>query len=304
METRTEDSQSDERSDGARRPGVGSDPAADASVAEQEVEEAFLAVVDQGRRRMSRRILPLLATGAVGGIDVGTGVLGLLYVESQTKDKLLGGLAFSFGFVVLTLARSELFTEDFLIPVSTVIARQARLRMLLRLWGGTLLANLAGGWVFTWFIIEGFPDVRSTAVESGTYYVHLGLGMRAFSLAVLGGAVITLMTWMQHSSDHVDARVVAAVGAGFLLGGLRLNHAIVNSLLIFSALQTGHAPFGYLQWAETAGLAAVGNMVGGITLVTLLRLFQVPHKLMEERAHPAMGVPIGDRRREQQVEGP
>ncbi len=39
-------------------------------------------------------------------------------------------------------------------------------------------------------------------------------------------------------------------------------------------------------------------MVGGITLVTLLRLFQVTHEVLEERAHPAMGVPIGDHRRE------
>lgn len=286
------------------RPGVGSDPAVDSSVAEQEVEEAFLSVVDEGRRRMSRRLTPLLATGAVGGIDVGTGVLAMLYVESQTKDKLLGGLAFSFGFVALTLARSELFTEDFLIPVSTVIARQARLRMLIRLWAGTLVANLAGGWVFTWLIIQGFPDIKSTAVEAGTFYVDLGFGLRAFALAVLGGAVITLMTWMQHSSEHPHARLVAAIGAGFLLGGLRLDHAIVNSLLIFAALQTGHAPFGYLQWAETAGFAALGNMVGGVTLVTLLRLFQVPHKVLSERARPAMGVPLRDKRREPRTEGP
>ena len=44
-------------------------------------------------------------------------------------------------------------------------------------------------------------------------------------------------------------------------------------------------------------------MVGGITLVTLLRLFQVTHEVLEERAHPAMGVPIGDHRREARVEG-
>lgn len=302
METRS--ATADRKEEASRRPGVGSDPAIDRSVAEEEVEEAFLAVVDQGRRRMSRRLLPLLATGAVGGIDVGTGVLGLLFVESQTKDKLLGGLAFSFGFVVLTLARSELFTADFLVPVSTVVARQARVRMLIRLWIGTLVANLAGGWIFTWFIIQGFPDVKSTAVESGTFYVHLGFGVRAFALAVLGGVVITLMTWMQHSSDHPYSRVVAAIGAGFLLAGLRLNHAIVNSLLMFAALQTGRAPFGYLQWAETAGFAALGNMVGGITLVTLLRLCQVPHKLKDERSNPAMGVPLGDHRREEATEEP
>jgi formate/nitrite transporter FocA (FNT family) len=281
---------------------VGSRPASDHAVAESAVEETFLSVVDEGRRRMSRRLPSLLFTGAVGGIDVGTGVLALLLVEQATQSKLLGGLAFSIGFIALTLARSELFTEDFLIPVSTVIARQARLRMLVRLWTGTVVANLAGGWIFTWFIIHGYPKLSETAVTAGTYYVELGIGLRAFCLAVLGGAVITLMTWMQHGSSSEGARIVAAVAAAFLLGAGQLDHAIVNSLLMFAALQTGHAPFGYLQWAETAGWAALGNIVGGIGLVTLLRLLQVPHKVQEERANPAPGVPIGDNTRERDVD--
>jgi formate/nitrite transporter FocA (FNT family) len=292
-----------ERADPALRPGVGADPAVNPLVAEPEVEDTFLTIVDQGRRRMSRRLVPLLATGVVGGIDVGTGVLGLLLVEGITGSTLLGGLAFSFGFIALTLARSELFTEDFLIPVSTVVARQARLRMLLRLWIGTLVANLAGGWLFTWFIVHGFPQFDKTAVEAGAFYVNLGYGTRAFSLAILGGTVITLMTWMQHSTDTPIARIAAAVGAAFLLGAGRLNHAIVNSLLMFAALQTGHAPFGYVQWAETAGFAAVGNLVGGIGFVTVLRLLQVPHKVREERSNPAMGVPLRDGRREDASRG-
>jgi len=217
-------------------------------------------------------------------------------VESTTHNTLLAGLAFSIGFIALTLARSELFTEDFLIPVSTVIARQARLRMLLRLWCGTLATNLVGGWIFTWFIIEGFPQMKPAAREAGAFYVNLGYGLRAFSLAVLGGAVITLMTWMQHGTKSMGTRLVPAVTAGFLLAGARLNHAIVNSLLMFSALHSG-APFGYLDWAKTAGFAAIGNIVGGVGLVTVLRVLQVPHKVKEERDNPAMGVPIGDHRR-------
>jgi formate/nitrite transporter FocA (FNT family) len=276
---------------------VGSDPAQTSSVAEKEVEETFLRTVDEGRRRMSRGLVPLLATGLVGGIDVGTGVLALVLVESTTHNKLLGGLAFSVGFIALALARSELFTEDFLVPVSTVIARQARFRMLLRLWIGTLVANLVGGWIFTWFMMRGYPELSSTAIESGSHYVRLGYGLRALSLAVLGGAVITLMTWMQHSSPSIGARIIPAVTAAFLLAGGQLDHAIVNSLLMFSALHTGHAPFGYLDWAKTAGWAAFGNILGGVGLVTLLRLLQVPHKVKEERNNPAMGVPIGDNRR-------
>lgn len=283
-----------------RRAGVGAHPATDLEVAERDVEQAFLGVVDEGRRRLSRPWIPLLATGAVGGIDVGTGVLALLIVKEATGSTLLAGLAFSIGFIALTLARSELFTEDFLIPVSTVIARQARTRMLIRLWVGTLVANLAAGWVITWFIVDGFPAARSTAVEAGYHYVQLGLGVRAFSLAVLGGTVITLMTWMQHSTDAVPSKIISSIVTGFLLGGAQLNHAIVNSLLMFASLHTGHAPFGYLQWAETAGWAALGNLVGGIGLVTVLRLLQVPHKVANERANHAPGVPLGDNRKQPQ----
>jgi hypothetical protein len=57
-------------------------------------------------------------------------------------------------------------------------------------------------------------------------------------------------------------------------------------------------PFGYAQWAQTAGWAALGNIVGGVGLVTLLRIAQVTHVLQEERRNPAPGVSIGDDRRD------
>lgn len=296
----------EDEGDPNHRPAVGADPAVDAAVAEHEVEETFRGVIDEGRRRLSRRFPALIATGLVGGIDVGVGVLALLIVESLTDDnKLLGGLAFGIGFVALALARSELFTEDFLIPVSTVLARQARLRMLWRLWVGTLVANLLGGWIFTYFIIRGYQisssRVDASAIKAGTYYVHLGLGLTAFCLAVLGGAVITLMTWMQHGSDSVLGKVVAAVGAAFVLAAGGLNHAIVASLVMFAALHTGHSPFGYLDWLQSALWAAFGNVIGGVLLVTLLRVGQAPHVLLQERRQPAPGVPVGDKRR---VRGP
>jgi formate/nitrite transporter FocA (FNT family) len=284
------------------RPGVGADPEKNPEVAEKPVEEALTRAIDEGRRRISRRTWPLLATGVLGGIDVGTGVLALLFVEHETHSPVLAGLAFSIGFIALSLARSELFTEDFLVPVTTVIARQARFRMLIRLWVGTLVANLVGGWLFTWLILKGFPQFADTAIEGGHHYVQLGLGVKAFSLAILGGAVITLMTWMQHTTESVGIRLVPAITGGFLLAGAQLNHAIVNSLLMFSALHTGRAPFGYLQWAQTAGFAAVGNIVGGVLLVTLLRVFQSPHTVQRERDNPALGVAVGDDRR--QGDGP
>lgn len=257
---------------------------------EPEVEDTFERTVLEGRRRMSRGWAALIATGLVGGIDVATGVMAMLLVEARTGDKLLAGLAFSVGFIALTLARSELFTEDFLVPVVAVIARQARARSLMRLWWVTAVANLVGGWVFTYLVITGFSEAAKPAVEAGKHYVDLGLGWRAFSLALLGGAVITLMTWMQHSTESMGVKIIPAVTTGFLLAGLQLNHAIVNSLLIFSGLHTHHSPYGYLDWAKTAGWAALGNIIGGVALVTLLRIMQVPHKVQEGASQPSRSV--------------
>ena len=207
---------------------------------EPEVEDTFERTVLEGRRRMSRGWPALIATGLVGGIDVATGVMAMLVVEAKTGDKLLAGLAFSIGFIALTLARSELFTEDFLVPVGAVIARKSRFRSLMRLWWVTCAANLVGGWIFTYLVVTGFSEVKQPAIESGKHYIDLGIGWRAFSLALLGGAVITLMTWMQHSTENMGVKIVPAVTTGFLLAGLQLNHAIVNSMLIFAG--AAHAP--------------------------------------------------------------
>ena len=235
----------------------------------QELTETFERTVAEGEHRLTRTWPGLLSTGVVGGLDVGVGVLGLLLVKEESGSVLLAGLAFGIGFMALTLAQSELFTENFLVPVAAVTAGRASPAKLLRLWFGTAVMNLAGGWL----IIAGQPKLRATAVQIASEYARLPAG-RAFALAILGGLVITLMTWMERATESVPAKLVAAVSAAFLLVAGTLNHAIVVSLLTFAALHAG-APFGYLHWLGVAGLATVGNMVGGLGLVTMLRLVQV-----------------------------
>jgi formate/nitrite transporter FocA (FNT family) len=110
----------------------------------------------------------------------------------------------------------------------------------------------------------------------------LGITWKAFALALIGGMLITLMTHLQHSTESDGVRLVPAVVMGFLLGAGKVNHAIVGSLICFAALQVG-APFGYADWLGLFAFAALGNMIGGLGLVTLLRLLQIPHKVLAER---------------------
>ncbi|HEX3620971.1 MAG TPA: formate/nitrite transporter family protein [Acidimicrobiales bacterium] len=251
-----------------------------------EVTTTFYASVDQGTERLQRSWPGLLATGMVGGIDVSIGLLALLTVEHATGNCLLGALAFGIGFIALTLAGSELFTENFLVPVNAVVAGQAPLRALFRLWVGTLTANLIGGWVMAGLIMAGDPDLRSTALDTGIRVVDHPIGWSLLAAAILGGTVITLMTWMERSTPSVPAKLVAAVSAAFILGAGPVVHAVVNTLEMFAALQVG-APFGYYQAARILAFVTLGNALGGLGLVTVLRLVQVGSvAVSQERRRP------------------
>jgi formate/nitrite transporter FocA (FNT family) len=250
---------------------------------EERLEESFDRIVEEGRPRVRRQWIDVVTTGVVGGFDVAFGILALLFVEDQTHSMVLGGLAFSVGFIALRLGHSELFTEGFLVPVTVVAAGEARVRDLGRLWAGTLVGNLAGGWVMAWIIEEAFPSLHAEAVTTASYYLETAIGLRSFCLAVLAGAAITLLTRMHHGTDSEVARLIASVAIAFLLAGTRLFHSVLDSLLAFLALDTGHAPFGYLDWVGWVAWVVLGNLVGGLGLTTLLRLVRSRQRLMDQR---------------------
>lgn len=247
---------------------------------DDKVRAAFESTVEEGYRRLHRTWPGMLATGLVGGIDVSLGVFGILLIETMTGNKLLAGLAFSIGFISLVLAKSELFTENFLVPVAAAVARKTGPWPVLRLWSATAVANLMGGWVMMGIILLALPQFDKAAVEVGVHFANIGIGWQSFFSAVLGGALITLMTWMERGTDAIAGKIVAAAMAAFLLASGGLFHAIVLSVDMFAALHAG-APFGYLDWLEIVLFASVANIIGGIGFVTVLRLTQVGWKRIE-----------------------
>jgi formate/nitrite transporter FocA (FNT family) len=251
---------------------------------EDALEESFTAQVVEGTQRLSRPWREVLLTGFMAGTDVAIGVLAFLAVLHDTGNHLLAGLAFSAGFLALLLGRSELFTEGFLVPVVTVAAKRATVGQLLKLWSGTLVANLVGGWLIMWLVVLAFPSLHGVLVESGTHFATASVSRETIALAVLAGATMTLLTRMQHGTDDMTAKMAAAVAAAFLLAGTQMFHSILDSLLIFGAIHTGDATFGYAEWARFLLIAVLGNMAGGLGLVTVLRLLRSKNRLEDERS--------------------
>ncbi|MFC5381070.1 formate/nitrite transporter family protein [Aquipuribacter nitratireducens] len=282
----TDESDDRPRVEGSERPAEREDDAATT----EEKDVALDRVILEGRPRLHRSSADLLATGVVAGLEIGMGVLALLVVEEATGSRLLGALAFSVGFIALRLGNSELFTEGFHTPVMVVLAREATTWQLLRLWAGTLVGNLAGGWVVAWLVAVALPDLHELAGETAREFTQAPLDLRTFALAVLAGAAITLLTRMQNGTEDDVARIVAAVAVALVIVGPGLHHSILDSLLVFVALHAGEAGAGYADWLPWFGFAVLGNLVGGLLLTTLLRVVRSQERLLQWR-HAGTGGP-------------
>lgn len=240
--------------------------------------------IDEGERRLHRGWSGLAATGFAGGAEVAFGLLAVVVVSGAAAEVMpeqlahvLGASVFGIAFVLITLGRAELFTENFQIPLAAVHAGRATTGDLLRMWGITLACNMGGLLAFLGLLAVGGvleePSVRAVGALADTYATRDVLP--AFVSAVLAGTVMTLFTWVVQAADDAVARVLVALAVGFLLLAPSLNHAVVSFGEILFALLTG-------QGASTVGdlfgnlaIATAGNVVGGVGIVFTVRLAQV-----------------------------
>lgn len=248
-------------------------------------EETF----DEGERRMERRLPGQAATGLLGGFDVMLGLAvvftltgALMAITDEEVAHAIGALPFGLAFVFLTIGRSELFTENFLVPVAAFMAGRGSARDLLALWTVTLLFNFAGIAVLAALLsIDGVlpASALDAADVLGERFVERGTGA-ALASAIIAGVAITLFTWVTVAARSEGTRVVVAMLIGYVLLLPVLNHAVVSFGEVLLAILGGGIEASFGEVVGRLAIAVVGNTIGGIGFVTLTRLVQVsgePH---------------------------
>lgn len=252
--------------------------------ADAELRTTFQLIADEGTIRLKRDTGDLITTGVLGGMDVSLGVLALLLVLDATGSSMLAALAFAIGFIALLLGRSELYTENFLIPLATIAGGKGTVGQLIRLWTVTLITNMVGALILAGLVVAAFPHLWDTAIEVAAPYAGAEL-TEAIALGLLAGITITFMTWIVHAAHSEFGRMVAVTMSAFLLSAGHMHHVVVISGEMFIALLTGAAPFHLGDWARVAALATVTNAVGGLLLVTVFRFAQVGPRVIEDERH-------------------
>ena len=244
-------------------------------------DEIWQAAVGEGERRVRRTPAAIASTGFVGGFDVMLGVLAMVATSGalaallgEGPAHLAGSLVFGVGFVFLIVGRGELFTENFLIPVGSVLAGRARKASVVRLWIVTFAANYVG--IALAALILTRPGVLDAETLKATGPVADTLATRgavsATLSAVVAGATMTLLTWLTHAAERDSARILVALVVGFVIAVPAMNHAVVSfgELLLAALAHTTVAS----TWEiiRTLLCAILGNVVGGLGLVTLNRM--------------------------------
>jgi formate-nitrite transporter family protein len=246
----------------------------------REPERIYEETRKEGRRRLARPPVELAATALVGGFDVAVGVaayaLAQRTVHGSVRD-LVGPAAFGIGFVFIVVGRSELFTENFLIPVAGLDRRRLDAWLKLgELWAVALVVNIAGG-VLIALILTSRGVLPHGTGEPLTHLANTIAGrstLPAFLSALIAGALMTVMTWfVEGAADSLGVRIVMAWLVGSLIALGMFNHAIVSTIELVFGMRLG-AHVDTTQLLANLGIAVAGNLIGGLLFVTFVRSVQ------------------------------
>jgi formate/nitrite transporter FocA (FNT family) len=189
---------------------------------------------------------------------------------------LVGAIAFGIGFVFVVVGRSELFTENFLVPITGLSRDRGSWLKLGELWAAALVLNIAGGLVIGLLLTSHGVLGGGTADALVRVAGHLAgySPGTAFLSAIAAGALMTLMTWfVEGAADSAAVRIVMAWLVGALIALGAFNHAIVSTVEIIFGMRYG-ADIGIDQLFSNLGLSVAGNLTGGLLLVTFARSAQ------------------------------
>lgn len=237
-----------------------------------------------GAKRLYRPLVGDAITAFAGGMSVSFGAIAMIMaaaavgggVDSPSIALLVGSLVFPVGFIILLVGKTELFTENFLLPVAAVIKGRGNIRQLGSLWAVTLSFNLLGCLTFAFLISREqvlAPEPVEEMIALATHSIDYNLGT-AFVKAVFAGWLMTTLTWLLVAAVGFGPRiaVIWAIGALIVLG--QFNHVVISAAEIFMAMFLG-GDISIDEWITRSFLPALaGNLVGGLVFETLLQYVQ------------------------------
>ena len=236
--------------------------------------------------------LPLLSQIALGVLAGGFIGLGALYSTLVTSDttlgfaasRLLGGLVFSLGLILVVGAGAELFTGNNLLAMAWA-SQRINTRDLLRNWLVIYLANFAGALGLValvylsnhWQMNGAAVGIQAVKIAAAKSALPFG---EAFFKGVLCNILVCLAVWLALAGRSIVDKICAIVFpiSAFVAAGFE--HSVANMYLLpLGILLKDKITVAGVEHLNWNGLwtnllpVTLGNIAGGSVMVALVYYF-------------------------------
>src|SRR5690348_7677586 len=270
-------------------------PAKGSAASEHEIEDIenrsrlrapiiYEIVREEGDEEMDRPIASLWWSGVAAGLSISFSPLAqaslFILLPDQPWRSLISDFGYSVGFLIVVLARQQLFTENTLTVVLPVMAEFNRRNLFRagRIWSVVLAANLTGTVIAAAFCIFSpalDPAIRSAMIDlSRQTLAHAPLEM--LFRGITAGFLIAAMVWLIPSAKGSEFHVITLMT--YLIAISQSAHIIAGGVEVFLLTFAGVAdvPTVLIQFILPV---LAGNIFGGTALFALLAYAQVMQEI-------------------------
>jgi formate/nitrite transporter FocA (FNT family) len=239
------------------------------------------AVRKEGEEELARPVASLAWSGLAAGLAMGFSMIaeGLLqsHLAAEAWRPLVTKLGYALGFVIVTLGRQQLYTENTLTAVIPALERRTAeaWTKVLRLWGIVLAANLVGAAIIAAFALtDAFrPEFRTAFAEVGREAMTGGAWVH-FLRAIPAGWLIALIVWLGPAVP--SARLWIALLLAYTVGLGGFAHIIAGTVETLYLVLMGEVGVGRFVVDFLLPVLA-GNTIGGVLIVAGLNHAQTAH---------------------------
>ncbi len=209
--------------------------------------------------------------------------------------RLLGGLVFSTGLILVVVGGAELFTGNNLMSMA-LASRKISVGGLLRNWAIVYVGNFVGS-VITAYIMFlskqysfGNGAIGLAALNIGEAKTNFGF-IQAVALGIMCNALVCLAIWLCYSARSTTDKILAIIPPISAFVACGFEHSVANMYFIpvalfikdladpnfFAVIKKTAADFAQLTWGNflLANLlpVTIGNIIGGAVMVGLVYWF-------------------------------
>jgi formate/nitrite transporter len=250
---------------------------------------------DIGARKAAGSFLPTFVLAVLAGAFIALGAAFATTVTAGAAGEIpygvtrvLAGLAFSLGLILVIVGGAELFTGNNLLAMAWA-SRRISMGAVARNWGIVYVGNLVGALGTAALVVVagqyafGGGSVGAVAMSTALAKVSYQ-PLAAFALGILCNGLVCLAVWLTYSARTTTDRILAIVPPITAFVAMGFEHSVANMYFIPVAMliravappgfwvSIGHAPEEYAA-VDLAGFAGnlvpvtLGNILGGTLLV-------------------------------------